>query len=92
MDFGLDGRAALVTGGGGRIGSTDCVTLAAEGAEVVVLDVDVEDAGEVVSDVEDGGGEALAVECDATSLTPFVRGSPRCSGGERCVRRRLRFA
>ena len=66
MDFGIDDKTALVTGGGGRIGSTDCRTLAAEGAEVVVLDVDLDAAEEVVSDVEDDGGDAFAVECDLT--------------------------
>ncbi|WP_227355066.1 SDR family NAD(P)-dependent oxidoreductase [Haladaptatus salinisoli] len=66
MDFGLDGRTALVTGGGGRIGSVDCETLAAEGAEVVVLDVDADAAQSVVDDIEDDGGAAVAVECDLT--------------------------
>ncbi|WP_458209107.1 SDR family NAD(P)-dependent oxidoreductase [Haladaptatus sp. NG-SE-30] len=66
MDFGLDGRTALVTGGGGRIGSVDCETLAAEGAEVVVLDVDLEAAQTVVDDINDDGGVAVAVECDLT--------------------------
>jgi NAD(P)-dependent dehydrogenase (short-subunit alcohol dehydrogenase family) len=66
MDFGLDGRTALVTGGGGRIGSEDCRVFAAEGAEVVVLDVDAESAGEVAEGIEDEGGSARAVECDLT--------------------------
>ena len=66
MDFGLDGRTALVTGGGGRIGSEDCRVFAAEGAEVVVLDVDAESAGEVAKGIEDEGGSARAVECDLT--------------------------
>ncbi|WP_227375975.1 SDR family NAD(P)-dependent oxidoreductase [Haladaptatus halobius] len=66
MDFGLDGRTALVTGGGGRIGSVDCETLAAEEAEIIVLDVDVEAAQTVVDDIEDDGGVAAAVECDLT--------------------------
>lgn len=66
MDFGLDGRTALVTGGGGRIGSEDCETLAAEGAEVVVLDVDREGAERVAETIEDDGGTARGVECDLT--------------------------
>ena len=66
MDFGLDDKTALVTGGGGRIGSEDCKTLAAEGAEVIVLDVDLDGAETVVDDIEDDGGTARAVECDLT--------------------------
>jgi 3-oxoacyl-[acyl-carrier protein] reductase len=69
MDLGLDGKTALVTGGGGRLGSEDCRTLAAEGADVVVLDVDL-DAAERVADeigaMDDADGEAHAVECDLT--------------------------
>ncbi len=66
MDLGLDGRTALVTGGGGRIGEVDCKTLAAEGAEVVVLDVDADGAERVADEVEERGGDAVAVECDLT--------------------------
>ncbi|MFB6164957.1 MAG: SDR family oxidoreductase [Haloarculaceae archaeon] len=66
MDFGLDDKTALVTGGAGRIGSEDCYTLAEEGAEVVVLDVDEDGAKDVVDDIESDGGDAIAVECDLT--------------------------
>ena len=66
MDLGLDDKTALVTGGAGRIGEVDCHTLADEGAEVVVLDVDADGANEVADAIEDDGGDALAVECDLT--------------------------
>ncbi len=66
MDLGLDDKTALVTGGAGRIGSTDCEILAEEGAEVVVLDVELEAAENVAGGIRDDGGEAFAVECDLT--------------------------
>ena len=68
MDFGLDDRTAVVTGGGGRIGSEDCRVLAAEGAEVVVLDVNHSTAENVADEINDGeyDGEAHAIECDLT--------------------------
>jgi NAD(P)-dependent dehydrogenase (short-subunit alcohol dehydrogenase family) len=66
MDLGLDERTALVTGGAGRIGSEDCHTLAAEGAEVVVLDVDLDGAEGVAEEIDEAGGDAHAVECDLT--------------------------
>jgi NAD(P)-dependent dehydrogenase (short-subunit alcohol dehydrogenase family) len=69
MDFGLDGRTALVTGGAGRLGGEDCKHLAREGADVVVLDVDLDGAERVVEAIEedaDATGEAMAVECDLT--------------------------
>jgi NAD(P)-dependent dehydrogenase (short-subunit alcohol dehydrogenase family) len=66
MDLGLDDKTALVTGGGGRIGSEDCRVLAAEGADVVALDVDEEAAANVAAEINDGDyeGEANAVACD----------------------------
>ncbi|WP_335999025.1 SDR family NAD(P)-dependent oxidoreductase [Halorientalis halophila] len=66
MDFGLDDKTALVTGGAGRIGTEDCLTLAEEGAEVVVLDVDQDGAKEVADQIEEDGGDAIALECDLT--------------------------
>jgi len=66
MDLGLGDKTALVTGGSGRIGSVDCETLAEEGAEVVVLDVDIDGAENVAEGVRDDGGDAFAVECDLT--------------------------
>ncbi len=66
MDFGLSGRTALVTGGGGRIGSEDCRVLADEGAEVIVLDIDQESAESVASEIQADGGEAIAIGCDLT--------------------------
>ena len=66
MDFGLDDKTALVTGGAGRIGSEDCHTFAEEGAEVVVLDVDEDGTQAVVDDIEDEGGDAIAAVCDLT--------------------------
>ncbi|WP_247008933.1 SDR family NAD(P)-dependent oxidoreductase [Halorientalis litorea] len=66
MDFGLDDKTALVTGGAGRIGSEDCYTLAEEGAEVVVLDVNKDGAKDVADEIEEDGGDAIALECDLT--------------------------
>ncbi|SDE75564.1 SDR family NAD(P)-dependent oxidoreductase [Halorientalis regularis] len=68
MDFGLDDKTALVTGGAGRIGEEDCKTFAQEGAEVVVLDVDEDGAQDVADEINDGDydGEAIAIECDLT--------------------------
>ncbi|WP_435194816.1 SDR family NAD(P)-dependent oxidoreductase [Natronomonas sp. EA1] len=67
MDFGLADKTALVTGGAGRIGSEDCRVLAAEGADVVVLDVKEDAAQSLADDLNDAeGGEAHAVACDLT--------------------------
>ena len=52
----LDGRTALVTGGGSGIGRAICGRLAADGASVVVADVVAERAEEVAAEI---GGQAV---------------------------------
>lgn len=56
----LDGRAAVVTGGGRGVGRGHCLQLAAQGAAVVVNDVDVAEAQKVVDEITAAGGKAIA--------------------------------
>lgn len=56
----LQGRIALVTGGGRGIGHAICRKLASEGAMLVVNDLDSEPALRVVGEIEQGGGRAIA--------------------------------
>jgi len=62
----FEGRTALVTGGGRGIGAASASRLAAEGATVVVSDVDQEPAEAVAQAIRDAGGRALPVACDVT--------------------------
>ena len=55
----LDGRVAIVTGAGRGIGREHALLFAAEGAKVVVNDVDPEPAAEVVEDITRMGAEAV---------------------------------
>ena len=68
MDFGLEDKTAVITGGGGRIGSEDCRVLAGEGAEVVALDISLDSAERVSEEINSGDydGTAHAIECDLT--------------------------
>ena len=61
----LDGRVAIVTGGARSIGAAFAKGMAAEGAKVVVADL--EPADEVLSVIKQAGGEAMGVETDVTS-------------------------
>jgi 3-oxoacyl-[acyl-carrier protein] reductase len=60
----FDGRVAVVTGGGQGIGEATCIRLAADGAQVVVADLQVEAATEVSRAITDAAGVAVAVGCD----------------------------
>lgn len=56
----LAGKSAIVTGSGRGIGREVAMKLAAEGARVVVNDLDADPAQEVVELIRANGGEAVA--------------------------------
>ncbi len=62
----LDGKVAIVTGGGHGIGRAYCLSIAREGGRVVVADVDASAADRVAEEI---GPQALAVPVDVASLT-----------------------
>jgi NAD(P)-dependent dehydrogenase (short-subunit alcohol dehydrogenase family) len=62
--FNLEGKVAVVTGGGGVLCSAISRALALAGASVAVLDRKKEQADFVVRQIEAEGGCALAIECD----------------------------
>ena len=60
----LEGKIALVTGGGGVLCRAMCLALAAAGARVVVLDRRLEAAQKVVDEICAQGGEGYPIACD----------------------------
>lgn len=60
----LDGKVALITGASSGLGRVAAELFAREGAAVVVADV--VDGDEVVSAIDDAGGDASFVSCDVT--------------------------
>jgi NAD(P)-dependent dehydrogenase (short-subunit alcohol dehydrogenase family) len=80
----LNGRRALVTGGGSGIGRASAIRLAAEGAEVFLVDVNVAGAKETVEAIREQGGRAYAGQCDvrdSASCTNAVREAVEALGG-----------
>jgi NAD(P)-dependent dehydrogenase (short-subunit alcohol dehydrogenase family) len=62
----LEGKVALVTGGGSGIGRAGAAAMAAEGAAVVVAEIDVERGRQVATQIEAAGGRAVAEHVDVT--------------------------
>jgi len=65
--FRLDGRVALVPGGGGAIGSAMAAALAGAGALVTVVDQTLDRAEVAVQKVRGAGSQGLALAADVTS-------------------------
>lgn len=67
MALRLEGKVALITGGGGGIGSETARLFASEGAAVVVNDVTLAKADVVTNAIRDRGGRAISAEADISS-------------------------
>ena len=62
----LEGKVAVVTGAGSGIGRAGAVAMAAEGARVVIAEIDAERGERVAAAITAAGGEAIAEVADVT--------------------------
>ncbi len=72
----LEGRVAVITGSGSGIGRACARVFAAEGASVVVADIDAGSADATARGIEEAGGRALALAADVSdpaSVQELVR-------------------
>ena len=63
----LDGKTCVVSGAARGIGKAIAVRLAEEGAEVAVVDLNLEGARRTADEIKGQGGKALACQCDVSS-------------------------
>ena len=63
----LEGRVALVTGAASGIGKATAARLSAEGAAVLITDIQVEAGEATVKELNDAGGRAAFFKHDVTS-------------------------
>lgn len=68
MDLGLKGKCAIVTGGASNIGREITLSLAREGTNVILADIDLAQATKVADlATKEGPGRVVPVRCDVTS-------------------------
>lgn len=67
--YDLSDQVAVVTGGAGILCAEICRTLAAAGAKVAVLDLNLEAAEKLASEIRSGGGDAVGVACNVLDKT-----------------------
>ncbi|WP_454858863.1 SDR family NAD(P)-dependent oxidoreductase [Rhizobium binxianense] len=62
----LEGKSALITGGGSGLGRAQALRFAAEGAAVAIADINFAAAEATVKEIADDGGTAVAISIDVT--------------------------
>jgi 3-oxoacyl-[acyl-carrier protein] reductase len=80
VDLGIKGRVALVTGGARSLGKQDCLTLAAEGCRLVVLDLNGDGAEETSKEIVAAGGAARGYAADITDRRALTEALRRAEG------------
>jgi NAD(P)-dependent dehydrogenase (short-subunit alcohol dehydrogenase family) len=74
----LEGKVALITGGGSGIGRATAIRFAQEGAAVCCADLNLENAAGVVHEVESAGGKAAALDVDTSDAEACEAMVARC--------------
>jgi 2-keto-3-deoxy-L-fuconate dehydrogenase len=65
--FSLEGKTAIITGGGSGIGKEISILFAEQGANVFILDLDAAGAGATIDSINEKGGKATYKKCNISS-------------------------
>jgi len=71
--FRLDGKIALVTGGGQGIGQAFAHALASAGASVAIVDINPDTSDKVSQEIKTLGQESISIVADVTSIADVQR-------------------
>lgn len=66
-DFSLKGKTAYITGGASGIGKAVALGLAGNGADVAIVDINMEAAASVVDEIKAMGCRSMAISCNVTN-------------------------
>ncbi|MEM7101433.1 MAG: SDR family NAD(P)-dependent oxidoreductase [Pseudomonadota bacterium] len=69
----IQGTSAVVTGAANGIGRAIAIELAARGVNVVVVDLEIEPAKNVATEITASGGSAVAIEADVTQPSALTK-------------------
>ncbi|MES2454341.1 MAG: SDR family oxidoreductase [Bacteroidota bacterium] len=70
--FSLKGKKAVVTGGGSGIGRAISVLFAKQGADVQIMDLNLEGITETIAEINKFNGHAVGFPCDVTNQAQVV--------------------
>ena len=80
----LADKVALITGAASGIGRATALAFADEGAKVAAVDLRIDGCDEVVAQIKERGGEAIAIKCDvvkSAEVQEMVAHTVRAFGG-----------
>ncbi|WP_316739457.1 SDR family oxidoreductase [Pedobacter aquatilis] len=70
--FSLKNKKAIVTGGGSGIGKAIATVLAAQGAEVHIIELGLEQANSAIEEIKSAGNSAFSYACDVSDHNAVI--------------------